>query len=147
MIRVLDSAGSTLVEWGRQQQHDDVMIFLDLLYSIELTQHVTYLTHAKGHVLDLIIIRTGDTCVTGIDYDWLLPSVHCSIHFTTTFTKPRYDRAMHSSRKIRHSNVNILASTIESVNKIERADHKTMFRIIDSLIGTNINGCSTEDHR
>ena len=23
MIRVLDSAGSTLVEWGRQQQHDD----------------------------------------------------------------------------------------------------------------------------
>ena len=22
MIRVLDSAGSTLVEWGRQQQHD-----------------------------------------------------------------------------------------------------------------------------
>ena len=23
MIRVLDSAGSTLVEWGRQQQHND----------------------------------------------------------------------------------------------------------------------------
>ena len=23
VIRVLDSAGSTLVEWGRQQQHDD----------------------------------------------------------------------------------------------------------------------------
>ena len=22
MIRLLDSAGSTLVEWGRQQQHD-----------------------------------------------------------------------------------------------------------------------------
>ena len=26
MIRVLDSAGSTLVEWGRQQQHDSLIL-------------------------------------------------------------------------------------------------------------------------
>ena len=71
---------------------DDLRKLLDLLYSLGMTQHVTYPTHDKGHILDLIITITKDAGVTGIDYDWLLPFGHCSINFTTTFTKPRYEK-------------------------------------------------------
>ena len=78
--------------------HDnDVKSFLDLLYSLGLAQHATYPTHDKGHILDLITTRTEDACMTGMEYDWILPPDHCSIHFTTTFTKPRYERVVYSS--------------------------------------------------
>ena len=94
---------------------NDVKKFLDLLYSLRLIQHVTYPAHYKGHILDLIIARTEDSSVTGIDYDWLLPSDHCSIHFTTTFTKPHHETVVGGSGKIRHANINVLASMIKSV--------------------------------
>ena len=95
--------------------HDDndVRKFFDLLYSLGLTHHVTSTTHDEGHILDLIITRTEDTCVTDMDYNWLLPSHHCSIHFAATLTKPRYETVVDSSRKIRHSDINVLASMIE----------------------------------
>ena len=69
----------------------------------------------KGHILDLITTRTEDACVTGIDYDWILPSDHCSIQSTKTFTKPRYETVVRSSPKIRHANIDVLASMIVSV--------------------------------
>ena len=53
--------------------------------------------------------------MTGIDYDWRLPSDHCSIYSTTTFTKPLYETVVRSSRKIRNININIVTSMIESV--------------------------------
>ena len=56
---------------------DNVKKFLDQMYSLELTQHATYPTHDKDHILDLIITKTEDTCMTGIDYDWLHLSDHC----------------------------------------------------------------------
>ena len=51
--------------------------------------------------------------MTGIDYDWLLPSDHYSIHSTTT--KPRYERVVHNPRKICHIDINVSASVIQSV--------------------------------
>ena len=53
--------------------------------------------------------------MTGKDYDWLLPSHHCSIHFTTTLAKPRYERVVHSSGKTHPTNINVWVSMIESV--------------------------------
>ena len=77
--------------------NNDVKEFLDQLYSLGLTQHVTSLTHDEGYILDLIITKTEDACVTGMDYDWLLPSDHCSIHPTTTFTKSSYETVVRST--------------------------------------------------
>ena len=56
--------------------------------------------------------------MTVIDYDWPLPSDHCSIHSSTTFTKPRYETVVRSSRKIRHANIDVLASMIESMQPV-----------------------------
>ena len=94
---------------------NDVKKFLYQLYVLGLTQRVTSTTNDQDHIPDLIITRTEVACVTGIDYDCLLPSHHCSIHFTTTFTKPRYETVVRSSRKIRLANINVSASMIESV--------------------------------
>ena len=58
----------------------DAEKFLDLLYSLGLTQNVTYPTHDKGHVHDLIITRIEDACVTGKDYDWRLPRCGQNCH-------------------------------------------------------------------
>ena len=97
--------------------HDDNVVkkLLDLLNSLGLTQHVIYPTHNKGHTLCPFITRAEGTCMTGIEYDWLLPSDYCSIYLATTFTNPRYETVVRSSRKIRHTNINVLASMIESV--------------------------------
>ena len=53
--------------------------------------------------------------MTGIDYDRLLSYNHCSIHSTTILIKPRDEKVVRSSRKIRHANINGLASMMESV--------------------------------
>ena len=94
---------------------DDAKKFLDLLYSLRLTQLVTYPTHYTDHILDLIITRAEDACVTGIVCDWPLPPDHCSIYFNTIFTRPRYERVVRSSRKRPHTNINVFASMMGSV--------------------------------
>ena len=53
--------------------------------------------------------------MTGIDFDFLFPSEHCSIHFTSTFTMPLDEAFEHSCQRIRHANISVLASMIESV--------------------------------
>ena len=92
----------------RVDNHDDndVMKFLDLLYSLGPTQHVTSPTHDKGHILDLIITRTDDACVTTMAYDWLLPYNYSLTAITTTFTRPRNETVVRSFRYICHPNIN-----------------------------------------
>ena len=45
MIRVLDSAGSTLVEWGRQQQQQQRSVIIIIESTIECSCVVLYIKH------------------------------------------------------------------------------------------------------
>ena len=44
----------------------DAQVFLDLLTSIGLKQHVTVPTHISGHTLDLLITRENDPVISSV---------------------------------------------------------------------------------
>ena len=94
--------------------NNDTARFTDFLDSMGLTQRVIGPTHSKGHTLDLIITRTDDPCVTNIESDWLLPSDHASLHFSTAFTRPRPLKFTRASRKLSNINITVLQEKITS---------------------------------
>ncbi|XP_077977133.1 uncharacterized protein LOC144432736 [Glandiceps talaboti] len=89
-----------------------------------LTQHVIGPTHSKGHTLDLIITRTTDPCVNEIKFDWILPSDHAALHFSSTFTRPRPRKILQSSRKLANIDTSVLQHKIasSSLSSLSEAD-------------------------
>ena len=92
----------------------DALKFINLLYSMGLSQHVICPTHNKGHTLDLIITRTADSFVTDLKCDWLLPSDHAALHFSTTFTRPSTLKITRTFRKLAQINIDDLQQKITS---------------------------------
>ena len=87
--------------------------FLDLLHSLGLRQHVNVQTHNKGHTLDLIITRETDSLITSIDHNWLLPSDHASLHFTTNLCRPPAGKISRTSRKLKDIDINVLQERVK----------------------------------
>ena len=60
MIRVLDSAGSTLVEWGRQQQQQSAKNFNEYLFQASLQckkcTYVDLIIQSKLYKYDLLLV-------------------------------------------------------------------------------------------
>lgn len=95
----------------------DARLFLNMLDALNLTQHVTTATHQRGHILDLVISRNGDT--TGVEntvtvdmggLSHLLDHhpVACSVNLTI----PKYKRDVRKCRKFRSVNCNEFASDV-----------------------------------
>ena len=79
----------------------DARRFLQVLESFDLIQHVSEVTHKKGHILDLIITRSHEKLVGRCTVDNPFVSDHLVVHSLLDLAKIPLERKRISSRKIR----------------------------------------------
>ena len=70
------------------QACNDSTQFQSLITSYGLKQLVGVPTHAKGHILDLVLIRSSDTFTSNLEVNDMLLSDHFWVTFTCAFAKP-----------------------------------------------------------
>ena len=93
----------------------DALKFDSLLNSMGLTRHVIGPTHScRGHTLDLVITRIADPCVSDLKFDWLLPSDHTALHFSTVFARPRALNNTRATRRLANIDMEYLRQNITS---------------------------------
>ncbi|KAJ8025135.1 hypothetical protein HOLleu_35255 [Holothuria leucospilota] len=66
----------------------EASVFLDLIDSANLVQHVSCPTHLKGHTLDLILTRASDDFISGVSTTHFLPSDHAAVTCSLSISKP-----------------------------------------------------------
>lgn len=66
-------------------------MYIKILESFNLVQHVNGPTHKKGHTLDLIITRATDELVTSIDIQDPMLSDHSAVHCKLRLKKPSWN--------------------------------------------------------
>ena len=90
----------------------DTSRFKDLLFSLNLDQHVNGPTHQHGHTLDLVITRAGDSPPQNVK---VLPSVfsdHSPLTFLLQIRRPPVQSKMLSYRKIRNVDIEAFKADI-----------------------------------
>ena len=80
-------------------EKNDAALFIDLLQSADLQQHVHCPTHTSGHTLDLVISDSDNTVVTDVRSGSFI-SDHESVLFELTHPKPHTQYTVVQSRKI-----------------------------------------------
>ena len=75
--------------------------FRELLFSLNLQQHVTTATHDHGHTLDLVITRDGESLVEDVTIHPAVMSDHNPLSFCLKTKKPEKQRRTITYRKIR----------------------------------------------
>ena len=120
----------------------DTTKFLDLLQHLNLTNHVWFPTHEKGHTLDLLITRSADTITLNQTKATNYLSDHTFIKSKLNLTKPPYETRNIQFRQLKkidmeHLKADILKSDIHDINanisttdKAERYD-RTLRRLLD----------------
>jgi hypothetical protein len=79
----------------------DTSKFRELLFSLNLTQHVNVPTHQHGHILDLVITRSSECLVQNLQAQAAVISDHCPLTFNICIEKPVAPRKLVSFRKIK----------------------------------------------
>ena len=74
--------------------------FKEVLFSLNLQQHVTTATHDHGHMLDLVITRDGESLVEDITIHPAVMSDHNPLSFCVKIKKPEKQRRTITYRKI-----------------------------------------------
>ena len=92
----------------------DARVFIDLLASMGLKQHITEPTHIGGHTLDLLITREHDSVILDVPVVDRYLSDHAAVLCQLNSVKPRQVVKEISYRKIKSINVDILRSDLES---------------------------------
>ena len=92
----------------------DALIFMDLLESRGLQQHVTDPTHVKGHTLDLLITRATDNLIQSVNVSDILISDHSLVQFSANVSRPPNKKTTRSFRKYNEIDCDILKSKITS---------------------------------
>ena len=77
----------------------DAALFIDVLQSADLQQHVHWPTHTSGHTLDLVISDSDSTVVADVRPGSFV-SDHESVLFELTHPKPQTQYTVVQSRKI-----------------------------------------------
>jgi len=105
LLEILIPSTSNLFFTGDFNYHLDcssepsVSQFLCLLDTFDLTQHVTFSTHASGHTLDLFITHSASSLISNIDFHILPFTDHYSIH--STINVPVFSRSPRILKQIR----------------------------------------------
>lgn len=85
------------------ENNHDANKFKALVYSLDMTQYVTQVTHKHGHTLDLVLTRSSDSdLVNDLDVD--APDVisdHAAVYFHMPFRKPAPVRKVVTVRNLR----------------------------------------------
>ena len=85
----------------------DTVRFNGLLESVNLTQHVTAMTHINGHILDLVITRVSDDIIQSVQTPTLVTD-HSAVHCMLRLGKPPLPRKKITYRRtkcINHDNL------------------------------------------
>ena len=75
--------------------------FSEILESCNLKQHVTGVTHAKGHTLDLVISKKDNPLITEIKIFDPVISDHRAVHCNLRVQKPHFTKKKVYYRKLR----------------------------------------------
>jgi len=108
LLELFSIAPGKLIIIGDFNIHIDVSddgnakMFMDLLQSFNLTQHVSSPTHKGNHILDLIITRTHESCVTNVFVHDPAISDHSVIHCNLNVSKPLNPNKYVLFRKLRN---------------------------------------------
>nr|XP_054775575.1 uncharacterized protein LOC129284133 [Lytechinus pictus] len=79
----------------------EAVLFLDLISSANLIQHIDFPTHRKGHTLDLILTRASDDVISNVSSSNFLPSDHSSVSCHLNVKKPDSIKIEISFRKLK----------------------------------------------
>ena len=94
-------------------QDNNSQKFLDLITSFGLINHVNQPTHDRGHILDLMLTREADPCISAVNVDFSLPSDHAAIHAITRTKKPASSKSTMHHRNLKALNVSALKDTLK----------------------------------
>ena len=84
----------------------------ELLYSLNLDQHVHGPTHIHGHTLDLVITRSSEAVVQSLEVHAPSLSDHCPLTFTIATKKPPSERRLITYRKVNKINIDAFKQDI-----------------------------------
>lgn len=100
----------------------DASLFLDLLESSRLKQHINGPTHIHGHTLDLVITHSDDNLLTSTKTLTELLSDHSVISCTIDFPRPQISRTSIKSRKTQDIDLKSLQQDILNSSLTVRND-------------------------
>ena len=101
------------------QANREAAIFLDLIDSFNLEQHVTGPTHCDGHTLDLLLTRSTDDAISHVSTTNYLPSDHAAVKCLLNINRPDHVKREIRLRKLRKIDIeafrqDVLASPIST---------------------------------
>ena len=97
-----------------QSHHPDTIKLRDLIYSLNLRQHVQEPTHIHGHALDLVISREDEVTVTSVDIHPPTISDHSLITFTIPGTLGHPTKKKITFRKLNNINIDSFENDIRA---------------------------------
>ena len=120
---------------------NDVAQFLDLIASFGLTNIVQQPTHEKGHILDLLLMREDDICLSSVNIDHTLPSDHAVVHTTTQVRRPRTSKTVKQHRNLKSMSINVLKDLLQpSFSELEElSDVSTMAKRYQDIIQSTVD--------
>jgi len=83
------------------QLNSDSKKLRDVLFSLNMEQHVTGVTHTHGHCLDLAITRQGELDITCLEVHGPVTSDHSLITFNLPFSKQTNRKKTMSKRSVK----------------------------------------------
>ncbi|XP_070556651.1 uncharacterized protein [Ptychodera flava] len=90
----------------------DTVKFTTLLHSMGLRQHILSPTHNKGHILDLVIIRSADQILHSVNITNSMNSDHSLVRFGLTVQRPANSKVRISRRNFRNMSTDDLRDEI-----------------------------------
>ena len=99
-------------------------LFLNLLETFDLQQHINVVTYRNGHTLDLIITRRHEDLLSNFNVTDPVISDHLAVHCGISLTKPRFTSKEIRYRKVKSTFVDRFRSDITNLplmdyNKID----------------------------
>ena len=99
-------------------------LFLNLLETFDLQQHINVVTYRNGHTLDLIITRRHEDLLSNSNVTDPVISDHLAVHCGISLTKPRFTSKEIRYRKVKSTFVDRFRSDITNLplmdyNKID----------------------------
>jgi hypothetical protein len=94
--------------------HDvDAKKFRELLFSLDLQQHVNMPTHQRGHILDLVITRSCEPLIQNLQSHPAVVSDHCPLIFQCNINKPAAVKKAVSFRKTKTIDTDAFKADLE----------------------------------
>ena len=115
------------------QSDTQTALFMDVLATFDLHQHITDPTHRSGHTLDLLITKGSDSdCIISRKVYADAPSDHSYIVCDVCFPRPKRSKVEVNTRKISCINIESFIDSLE--NCIFELDVKPADESVDVLV-------------